>query len=108
MLRVSFARVHPGKVDKLRSWLTELMERRSEVLESFVQEGALQEQAYLVPDSEGFLLVYVMDARDTERARAVYQASTLPIDVQHRALLAECLAERLRLSPSYSCSVTER
>lgn len=104
MLYASFARVRPDKVDKLQAWLAELMHRRAEVLESFRQEGTREEQAYLLPDGQGFVLVHITDADDSDQANAAYETSSLPIDIEHHAMLSECLAERLQLRPSYRCT----
>jgi hypothetical protein len=103
MLRVSFARVKPEKEQRLRDWLAELMTRQQEVRQSFAQEGARQEQAFILPTSDGPIFVHVMEAEDTERAFAAYGESGLPIDAQNRAVLAETLAERLLLWPQYDC-----
>jgi Family of unknown function (DUF6176) len=108
MLRVSFARIRPGKEQRLRAWLAELMTRKTEVLETFAHEGTRQEQAYVLATSDGPMLVYVMDSHDAERARAAYQGSRLALDLQHRDVLAECLADRLRLAPLYDCAVDIR
>ena len=104
MLRVSFARIRPEMEPKLRDWLAQLMVRRAEVLETFAGEGTSQEQAYILPTSDGPMLVYVMDTQDNERARAAYALSSHAIDLEHRAILTECLGERLRLTPLYACS----
>ena len=104
MLYASFARVRPDKVDKLQAWLAELMRRRAEVLESFRQEGTREEQAYLLPDGQGFVLVHITDADDSDQANAAYETSSLPIDIEHHAMLSECLAERLQRRPSYRCT----
>ena len=67
------------------------MRRRAEVLESFRQEGTREEQAYLLPDGRGFVLVHITDADDSDRANAAYETSSLPIDIEHHAMLSECL-----------------
>jgi hypothetical protein len=104
MLTVSFARIKPDKERRLRDWLIELGERQDEVRLSLAQEGARQEQMYILPSSDGPILVYVMEAEDVRRAYSAYGASSLPIDESHRMVLAEVLAEPLHLEPQYSCS----
>jgi hypothetical protein len=104
MLTVSFARIKPDKETRLRDWLIELGERQAEVRLSLAQEGARQEQMYILPTSDGPILVYVMEAEDVRRAYSAYGASSLPIDESHRMVLAEVLAEPLHLEPLYSCS----
>lgn len=104
MLTVSFARVRPEKEARLRAWLSELSARKDEVRRSLTQEGTRQEQLYLLPAADGPVLVYVMEAEDVKRAYAAYGASSLPIDEEHRAVLAEVLAEPLQIEPLYDCS----
>ncbi len=104
MLTVSFARIKPEKELRLRAWLAELGARRDEVRKSLAQEGTRQEQMYILPAPGGSVLVYVMEADDVRRAYAAYGQSSLPIDEEHRAVLAEVLAEQLHLDPLYDCS----
>ena len=105
MLRVAFARIKPEKEQKLRAWLAQLMTRKDEVRETFLQEGMHQEKAYILPTADGPVLVYVMDAEDFNRVNTAYESSTLSIDAEHRAMLAECLGDPIRLAPLYDCSV---
>ena len=90
MLIVNFARIHPEKEARLRASLS--------------QEHTRQEQMYILPGAEGPLLVVVMEAEDVKRAYSAYAASQLPIDVAHRAVLAEVLLEPLELEPLYDCA----
>lgn len=95
MLRVGVARVHEDKVERLRGWMAELGERMDEVKETFAPEGTRHEQVHLLSTSDGPLLVYVMEVEDVEASRQAFQASTLPIDQQHREVMAEVIAERV-------------
>jgi hypothetical protein len=104
MLTVSFARIKHDKESRLRQWLEELSERQEEVQRSLAQEGTRQEQMYILPTSDGPVLVYVMEAEDVQHAYSAYGASALPIDEAHRQVLAEVLAEPLHLEPLYSCT----
>ena len=54
--------------------------------------------------ADGAVLVYVMEADDVQRALAAYGASQLPIDVAHRAVLAQVLEAPLEIAPLYECS----
>jgi hypothetical protein len=92
MIEVSVARVRPEAVDRLRWWLGELMNRADEVRETFGNEGVTHERAYLVPCSDGPILVYVMEAADHAKAREAYRQSTLPIDQEHRTVMNEVVA----------------
>ena len=97
MLYVRTLRIHPDKVDRLRSWMRELADRADEVRETFAQEGVRHEQAHLLETSDGTLLIYAIEAEDIDEALRVHEASTLPIDAEHRAVLAGVTAERLDL-----------
>lgn len=104
MLTVSFARVKPEKEQRLRDWLAELSNRKAEAANSLAQEGVRQEQAYILSTAEGPVLVYAMEAADVRKAYSAYGKSSLPIDEEHRAVLAEVLAEQLALAPLYECT----
>lgn len=105
MLHVRFAHLLPGKEARMREWLSELGRRRDEVVETLVQEGARHEQAFIIDGREGPLLVYAMESADPVAASQAYRASTLKIDQEHRAVLLECLGERLQAAPLFDCSV---
>lgn len=106
MLIVNFARIRPDKEVRLRTWLAELSARRDEVRASLSQEHTRQEQMYILPGADGPVLVVVMEAEDARRAYAAYATSHLPIDVAHRAVLAEALLEPLELEPLHDCTAT--
>jgi hypothetical protein len=91
MIQTAIFRVRPDKLERLISWLTELRERSDEVRETFVREGVTHEQAHLINTSDGPLLVYVMEAPDHRRASEAFRNSTLPIDIEHKAVMAEVL-----------------
>jgi len=104
VIRVLFARVKPEKLGRLEAWLAELMQRQEEVRETFVQETVRHEQAFILRGAEGPVLVYVVEAEDHERGKAAYRASQHPIDLEHRRVLEEVLAEKLDLPPLYDCA----
>ncbi len=104
MLTVSFARIRAGQEGRLRDWLAELAGRQDEARQSLAQEGTRHEQLYVLPGAEGSVLVYVMEAEDVQRAYSAYGASQLPIDLEHRAVLAEVLEAPLVIAPLYECS----
>ena len=105
MLRLRFRRVLPGKGARLRDWLAELSERASEVRLTFVDETVRHEQAYLLETSEGEVLVYAIEFEDLERSQAAYSSSTHEIDREHKAVMAECLGERIELLPLYDVAL---
>jgi len=91
VLKVAMRRVADGEVDRLRSWMDELMRRRNEVLATFENEGVRHELAYLLPVADGWILVYAMEMEDPERASAAFRASSLPIDDEHKQVMAQVL-----------------
>lgn len=105
MLRISIQRIKPGKETRLAAWLGELMQRQDEVRETFAQESVRHETAYIIPGADGPLLVYAMELEDPEQARRAYDASTLPIDAEHRAVMEETLEGALDLDPLYDCAL---
>ena len=60
---------------------------------------------FIVLGQDGPLLVYVIEAGDIEHASDAYKNSPLAIDKEHRAVLEECLLERLRVDPLFECAV---
>lgn len=94
MLQVTVVRVRPEKVARLKEWMAELECRADEVRETFRQEGVRHEQAVLVETSDGPLLVYVGEMADVEASQRAFASSTLPIDAEHKAALAEVLGDR--------------
>ena len=80
-------RVHDDRVERLRDWLAELMQRQVEVRETFRNEGVRHEQAYLLRTADGTVLVYAVEVEDPEAAQRAYVASSLPIDKQHRVVM---------------------
>jgi hypothetical protein len=89
MLHVTFRRV----VDepRLRAWMAQLGQRAEEVRQTFRQEGVRHEQAFLLRDAQGLVLVYAHEVDDPSAAHAAYAASTLPIDLEHRQQMAAAL-----------------
>ena len=93
MLQVVMRRVADGQVDRRRRWMGELMQRRDEVIETLMNEGVRHEVAYLVAAADRPVLVYVMEVDDPERASEAFRASSLPIDVEHKQVMRQVLAE---------------
>jgi hypothetical protein len=104
---VRFLRVQETQVDRVRAWFGELQSRRSEVLETFAQEGTRSESAHLLQGEEGPILVYVMEVDNPEEAARAYAESTLPIDAEHKAIMASCLAGRAASEILFECSATQ-
>jgi hypothetical protein len=93
VIRISVSRVPDDKVDRLRAWLREAGERADEVRQTLVDEGVTHERAELVATSDGFLLVYSMECADYDAAKAVFERSTRPIDVEHKRVMTDVRGE---------------
>jgi len=106
VLRTHFLRVRPDKVDRLRWWLGELNRRRDEVRETFAQETVRHEMAFIVKGADGPILVYVTEAEDFDQARLAYQASTLPIDTEHRQVMKEVTDGAAPVEALYECRIS--
>ncbi len=105
MLKVSIRRVKPGKEQKLRDWLGELMRRQDEVRETFLQETVSHEQAYLLETSDGAILIYAMEGEDLEKGKQAFQSSSLRIDLQHKEIMGDVLGARAPAQLLYDCSL---
>jgi Family of unknown function (DUF6176) len=104
VLVIKFSSVRPDELDRLRSWMGELMRRRNEVLETFEQETVRHEVAYLLEGRDGPILVYAIEAEDADRAGRVFQASTLPIDVEHKRVMEASLDGPAQAELLYECA----
>lgn len=107
MLRVRFFRVHPDGVERLRSWMAELSERRDEVLQTFASETVRHEAAYLIEGADGSVLVYIVEAEDLEHAARAVEESPFPIDLEHRAVMREVLLEEIDAETLFDESVPQ-
>ena len=103
MINLAIRKVKPGKESQLRAWRAQLNSRRSEVLETFRQEGVRHERAYLLQTADGPILIYAMEAPDHERAAAAYAQSTLPIDLEHKRIMTEVLGDHVPSELLYEC-----
>ena len=103
MIKLAIRRVKPGKESQLRGWMEQMNSRRSEVLETFRQEGVRHEQAYLLQTADGSILVYAMEAPDHGRAAAAFAQSALPIDLEHKRIMAEVLGDGVPSELLYEC-----
>ncbi len=68
---------------------TRLTQRRDEVVETFRAESTQHECAYLLQGASGPVLVYVQQVDDPEQARRAFATSQLPIDQDHKQVMAE-------------------
>src|SRR6059036_2648651 len=105
MLLVVMRQVQPGQVDRLRAWLHELQQRSEEVRETFRQETVRQEVAYLMEGRDGPVLIYAMEAEDFAQASEAFKSSTLPIDAEHKKVMAEVLGDPVPVEQLYECAL---
>jgi hypothetical protein len=103
MLEVVFRRVRKDEVDRLRRWMAELGRRAEEVRETFRQETVRHEVAYLLQAADGPVLVYAIEAEDPALGHRVAASSDLPIDVEHRTVMASVLAGPAEVEKLYEC-----
>jgi hypothetical protein len=108
MIEVVFRKIRPDKVDRLRSWLKELNERKDEVRQTFEQETVRHERGYILAGKDGPILAYVMEAEDHDKAREAYKNSTLAIDKQHKEVMAECLGDPAEAELLYECMLPKK
>jgi hypothetical protein len=106
VLRISFRAIKPGKEARLRAWLAELNQRADEVRATFRNETVRAEQAFMVDGPNGPMLVYAMEAADFERGAAAFANSQHPIDIEHRAVMQECVGSALDIRPLYDVSAS--
>jgi len=104
MIKTAIFRVRPEKLERLIAWLAELQDRSDEVRETFAQEGVTHEQAYVINTTDGPLLVYIVESPDHRRASEAFRNSTLPIDIEHKAIMAEVLSGPAEVAPRYDVS----
>lgn len=107
MLEVAFLRVKEDKVDVLKEWMEEIRRREGEVLETFYNEGARHEAAYLLEDADGPLLVYVQETVDAQTAHQAFRESELPIGLEHRQVMQDVIAGRLDVEELLNLSMPD-
>lgn len=105
MLHVGIYRVRDDQVERLREWMHELGRRRDEVLETFAAETTRHEVAYLLRGKDGPILIYVGEMEDLEQGRKAFQVSKLPIDIEHKRVLADVLAGKADAELLFECEV---
>ncbi len=106
MLAVDFYRIHPDQVLRLKEWMAEITTRRNEALETYVQEGVRHEMGYLIEGREGPMLVWVMEVHDRDEATHAFLNSKLPIDLQHKQVMRQVVAEWIKPQVLYECLVS--
>ena len=107
MLAVAFYRIHADQVVRLREWMGEITTRRDEALQTYAQEGVRHEMGYLLEDRHGPILVWVMEVHDRDEATHAFLNSKLPIDLQHKQIMRELVAEWIKPEVVYECLVSK-
>jgi hypothetical protein len=80
-----------GKTQRFLDWIQSVQHREPEMLESMRAEGVTFECMFLErTETAGDSLVFYMRATDLAEAQRRFALSTLAIDVETRALIAEC------------------
>lgn len=83
--------IRPGKARKLRSWLRGLRDRSDEVLAALDDEGVDDEAMFFGRDGDVEVVYLMSRAVDLASSARAFQESTAPVDVEFKALMAECL-----------------
>jgi hypothetical protein len=93
MLHTTIARVDEEDVPRLRSWLSSLSSRRSELRESYRDQGTRHELFFLVRTRRLPILVLISEVEDVEHATKSFLRSELPIDLEFKSLYKEISLE---------------
>jgi hypothetical protein len=104
VLSVSIRKVKPQEVGTLTDWMAQVRLRIEKVRETFRREGVRHEQAFLLRTSDGPVLIYAVEAQDHEKATALFEESALPIDLEHRAVMARVLGATPDVELLLDCS----
>src|SRR5687768_7144996 len=105
MIQTWIHRIKPGYEGRLHEWFEQLSARAHEVHESYGTSGVRAEQAFILPGTTGSLLIYVAEAEDSGHASRSFEASNLPVDLEHRRIMEECLEGGVDVAPAYNMSL---
>jgi hypothetical protein len=89
VLHATFARVAEEDVARLRSWLDSLSARRSELRESYRQQGTQHELFFLIRAPDTPILVLISQVENIEHASSSFLRSNLPLDLEFKTLVKE-------------------
>ncbi|MGF1480431.1 MAG: DUF6176 family protein [Cyanophyceae cyanobacterium] len=81
----------PDKVNQLRHWLTQLSNRHAEVLEALRTEGFADGALFLSTEGATDFLYIYSRAQDLSAATAEFQDSLLPLDIEFKCMMSDCL-----------------
>jgi Family of unknown function (DUF6176) len=103
VLRLSFYRIRDEQVDELRRGMQEIDQRQEELLATFAGETMSQEAVFLLPPREGFVLICVTEAEDTDVADREFAASQAPIDLQYKRVLDVAISGEAEVETLLEC-----
>lgn len=89
MIHLTFRRVRPDQLERLKAWFAEAQDRSDEVRQTFAGEGVTHEQAFLLETGEGTIFVGAIECQDYKAAAEVFKHSEFPIDVKHREIMPQ-------------------
>jgi len=85
--------VRPDKVNKLKGWMEEANDRKSEIIETLQHEGVKTESTFLEESSDGTFLVTYMEAENLQEVQEAFEDSNFDIDIEYKELVQECLVD---------------
>jgi hypothetical protein len=91
MIKLKVSKIRPDKVERLKEWLAEGMQRADEIRKTFADEGVTHETGFILETVDGPVLVYAVESADYEAAVRAFADSPHPIDHEHKAVLSEVL-----------------
>jgi len=89
MIKIALGKIKEGKEKKLRAWAQELQtRRRAEALETLRAENIYEETMRIV-ELEGakYCLMFV----DSRNKKLLPSDPSVPINVEHRAIIKDCI-----------------
>lgn len=86
-------RIQPGQTEHLLAFLRSLQERHSEVQDSLRAEGILLETLFIERAASHDTLFFYSRASNLAAASAAFAASSLPLDIETRQIIAQTWAE---------------
>lgn len=94
MLRVVLLTLHADKLEVFKDWMSALRSRKEEVLETFEAEGVKQEFVAIIGKTDPPVVVWAVESEDLAGADEAFKNSRFAVDVEHKAVLNECIAGR--------------
>jgi hypothetical protein len=83
--------VQKGKIKQIESWIAGLSDRENEVIEALRSEGIRDEAVFLMNEGEMSYLYLYSRSKDLMSAGRAFEESSLPVDIEFKQIMAECL-----------------